>query len=167
MGSWKSQNVCSFFQLTFFSALKFLVKMERKSGKLCLIWCGQLWSLHQQLNAKDVFICIYTDRNPSIYMYVYIGRNPFIWILLGGTIGCKQVGRGTCLILALWDFHSTFLSFFMLLQYLKGFWVSNTGITKVFISFDSFLTLHKKLFTVRILWITVESWLEGLICRST
>lgn len=84
-------------------------------------------------------------------MYVYTGRNPLIWILLGGTIGCKQVGRGTCLILALWDFHSTFLSFFMLLQYLKGFWVSNIGITKAFISFDSFLTLHKKLFTVRIL----------------
>lgn len=32
-----SQNISHFFQLAFSSALKFLVKMESKPGKLCLI----------------------------------------------------------------------------------------------------------------------------------
>lgn len=74
-GSWwafeKSQNVSSFFQITFFSALKFLMKLERKSGKLCLIWCGQLWSLLQQLKAQDAFICMYIqiEIHPFICMY--------------------------------------------------------------------------------------------------
>lgn len=55
-----------------------------------------------------IYMYVYTDRNPSLYMYVYIGINPFIWIWLDGAIGCKQVGRGSYLVLVLWNFPPTF-----------------------------------------------------------
>lgn len=41
--------------------------------------------------------------------------------------------------------------------------VRNTGTTNIFISFDSFLTLYKRLFTVRIMRMIWGSWFEVLM----
>lgn len=64
------------------------------------------------------------------------------------------------------DFSLFFFNLFPFLWHPKGLWVRNTGTTNVFISFDSFLTLRKILFTVRIIRMIGGSWSEVLMCAS-